>query len=289
VRITLFNAAGEEILAQPERLHFFNAITGVNALQPSFVPDLGGSGVVFLQGPDQAWTWDGKGSQGQWMGSGVYLVQFEMTDSFGLKSTYTQALTVLRSPSQTGVDVFNSAGERVRHWEVPGSPVRYLRLNSTQFVPDGVGSGLKISWDDDPAAALVWDGLNDAGARVTSGVYQVRVTREEAGSASSVLKTSVVVLNAPGPLLQDAAAGPSPLPAGTRVLHVAAPSLGPADRLTGRLYSLDGGLVATGAALGPAMDLSLPSLAGGVYLVELDAQSQDGRRDRRTLKLAVVR
>lgn len=290
VQIRIYNSAGEQVYAAPQPLHLFKLLTGIQALNAELIPDQpGGAGdaVLFLQGPDITWTWDGHNAGAQSLGSGVYLIAFEMHDSFNHVTLYTQAVSLIRAVDSTRVDVYNGAGELVWHQSLPSLPLSYLKLDRDSLVAgrDSVG----IRFDDSLSAATAWDGLNSAGQRVSSGVYTVMVSRSEAGHTTQSMKSSVVILNEATSLLNDALAGPSPLRIADKRLRVRAPSLQSGDRLSARLYTLSAELVMGAAGLGPDLDLALPGLAAGVYLLELRALSTQGMQERRVLKLCVVR
>jgi hypothetical protein len=289
VKVRIYNSAGEEVYALAQDLGAYHVLSGVQAGGGPFVPDAGGSISYLLLGTDNSFTWDGRNAAGQYVASGSYSVVFEQPSFSGPPALYTASATVLRAGTDSAVDIYNSAGERVRHFNVPLGQASYLRMDAT-FVPDAASPGLKIRWGEAAAEQLLWDGLDERGQRVSSGVYQVRVTQVAAGASSTLYSAFVTVLEAPSEPLQGLVAAPNPLSPTDGAISVRAPSLGATGRMKVGLYNFAGELIVQGSGVGPRLDLSLPTkLAGGVYLLVVEAQGADGASARKVLKAAVVR
>jgi hypothetical protein len=143
--------------------------------------------------------------------------------------------------------------------------------------------------------AWAWDGRNDQGMPVSSGVYTVRLMHHEVGSSLLVKSESVTLLQLPSAspkaALASALMAPNPLQ-GSQSNGEAVLFWKPAPRTSGlaRLYSLAGELVAVGADANGSGQLRLPvrNLSGGIYLVEFEVLEGQAVLGRRALKLAVV-
>lgn len=284
MKLRIYNSAGEAVYAPDQPLLFYRQVTGAKALGSAFIPDEGGSLAVQLQGAGALWSWDGRNSGGQWVQSGAYTLVFTGGGDGGDPVSFSVAAQVLRSGASDSVDVFNSAGERVRHYPLRLGAVSGLKLSADRFVP-GQSQDLGLDWGG--SAGLAWDGRDDAGRKVASGLYEVRINKHEAGSGTLVLRASVLVLETPSALLAGALAGPSPLRRGQR-LRLLAPALGASGRLKAVLYDLAGERVLNGEGRGPALELpGTDALAGGAYVLAVEAE-EDGTYEQKLLKLALI-
>jgi len=275
----------------------YTNMTGASVLGAnSFCPDLGGQAVFTLAGTEGATaTWDGKSSQGQLVQGGVYtVVLVENPENSPGNPAFSVTLTVdvLRTQqADSGVAIYNSAGELVRHiTRVPGS-AQFLKVSPSSFVEGKQGAGARISWGPSEIDSAGWDGSNDAGALVGPGLYEVTIVTEVAGQPASKHTAFVQVIGQTGGLLDGAAAVPNPVPSGDSTLLLSIPNAAATDSVQVRLYTLAGGLVVQTSGGGPQILLDLPpGLSGGVYLVALqDYSPTQGLSQRSMLKIAILR
>jgi hypothetical protein len=290
VLVHIYNSAGEEVYALPGDLGVWHPLCGVQSLDGPFVPDLGGSASFLLTGTGASFTWDGRNQNGQFVAGGTYSVVFQEPSAVGPPTLYTASATVIRTPSSSAIDIFNSAGEIVRHIPLNGTQPTSLDL-APSFVPDPNGPGLKISWGAGAADSTAWDGLNAQGQPVSSGVYRVSLVQQTPGAYSTVFSKDVTVIAAPSAPLDGLVVGPNPLrDADGGVIQLRLPGLQSGDPAHVGLYNLAGELVAQSAGFGPQQELWVPSsLAGGVYLVAVEAHNAGGVSARRVLRIAVVK
>ena len=277
--------------AGPQPLLFYHPLTGVPANGGVFVPDVGGVATVSLQGCGGSFIWDGRNSSGQFVAGGVYTMEFSASAPSAPSVNYTDQVSVLRVADQNGMAIYNSAGELVRHFQIPQGAPSYLQFSAGGFVPASGSAGVRISWGTGPSDSAQWNGFNDSGTLVSPGVYLVVLTTQAAGQAPSKFEGSLQVLAVPSDLLRGALAAPNPMRREDRTLKVFTPALQSGDTVRARLYRLDGSLLAQTAGTGSGLSLALPdSLAGGVYLLNLEAFSPStGKSQNTTLKLAVLR
>jgi hypothetical protein len=140
------------------------------------------------------------------------------------------------------------------------------------MVPASSGGSLKITVRDAQGGQSDWhwDGKNDRGLEVDSGVYSVRVTSEREGGGKVVFARQVQLLK--GQVrrsLEGAHASPNPWASGKGALQI---HFEPQDAwLSASLYSLAGERVAQAGGHGASgsLTLSAPGLAGGIYLLRL--------------------
>ncbi len=283
----VFNSAGEEVWHSDGYIQMYSAPIGLQPINTSFVPDDNGVASYLIAGPDIVFAWNGTNSAGQYVRTGMYHVQFSIRDSFGTETTLSQEAQVLRSVNRNHIDIYNSAGELVKHFDAPATPLTELRLNSDKLVPDAT-AGVNISWG---SGSVNWNGVGDNGRRVKDGTYTVKITREEPGKAPVVMAQTLTVLNTPVTLLADVAYGPNPVGPKDPYVKIIVNSLPTGGRVSLSAYNLNGELV--GQIQGGATLLWYPingkSLAAGIYLLRLEAEDDLGNHDSRTLKIALVR
>jgi flagellar hook assembly protein FlgD len=306
VSIAIFNSAGEKVKL------VYSGLGSSMANQITVSPGSGSGGPasiviggVVVPGGGIL-TWDGDNDSGQWVSNGVYYLQVSSTDSFGSVQTVSQALPVLGTPRTASMQVYNSAGEMVRHIPVPNlsSLPTDFSVSSSTFVTGTDSSGrsqgglqinLKVNNGGSASTLpLSWDGLSDGGEPVSSGTYLVKLTYMQAGMAMAVKTVAVTLLQGPGSPAKDAAASaviaPNPFKAGPgKRLEVfyKVPASGMASV---RVYSLSGELVAQSGDANRTGKLAiLGDLSSGVYLVDFEVRQGAAVLAQRVLKAAVVR
>lgn len=291
MNLRVFNSAGEEVAWPVREQPAWLQPSALKALIGVFSPDGGGQALLEAVGAGLQLAWDGRNSGGQPAGSGAYTLVLAQTDRFGATVTFSAAVQLLRAAASAEIEIFNSAGERVRRLDPPGDASR-LDLDQSGFVPSDLGGqDLKIGYGE--GLWMGWDGRNDRGELVNSGSYLVLVRGTQGGQSLS-LSREVVLLKGPG---QDPLAGalvaPNPLGPAQTELRILLPGLASTAPLRARIYSLSGELVAEPSGRAPDGSLrwavEREGAAAGIYVIELNAQNAEGRRHRRTLKAAVLR
>ena len=236
-----------------------------------------------------SFSWDGFNANGQIVLPGVYTVEFT---EIGVQPPiqYVVEVTVLPAPIEGKVTVFNSAGEVVQSFSPVAGEAEFLNLSAPAFVPK-IGGGVSIAWGSGTESSVQWNGLSAAGTPVAAGVYRVEISTQQPGGSVKTLDGFVQVLGVSGQLLDGFLAAPNPLAGRGQALYLDAPGLGPQDSLRVSLYNLLGQLVLRYEGLGPSERMNVPgNLAGGIYLLVLDAHSASGGvAQRKVVKLAVIR
>ena len=124
--------------------------------------------------------WDGKADNGNPVSNGAYQIKIDSISSTGSVTTVTKSVTVNRNIATVTVNVYNSAGEVVRHLyalaDNPlGSTMSNVTLNpvAAVIVPgSGTQSNVTVTVTSTGSpVTLTWDATGDSGALVTPGVY----------------------------------------------------------------------------------------------------------------------
>ncbi len=266
--------------------------TGLDASSNVALPDDGGLAVVKLQGTNYIFTWDGSSNSGAKVSSGAYQMQVSVGDSFGGQTTLMASLVVMRTPNVITVSVFNSAGELVRRFDRPaGSGGGTLSLDRAGFSPDPADSNNKVTLTYGQGATdfVTWDGTDARGRIVASGTYQIVVERQLAGAKPSTQTTSISIIKAFSSPLAEAIAAPNPV-LKSDFVDLLAPNLGLGGWMWAKVYNMAGELVVQAQGTSPRLRVTWAGkkLAGGTYLIRLEAQDAVGGFETKLLKVALV-
>jgi flagellar hook assembly protein FlgD len=292
VTIGVYNSAGE--LIKTLLVESASIAVKVFSLSPTdTIGSLQQSVTVYVQGQPLA-AWDGNGQNGNPVSNGQYYLQITSVDPFGSVTTVTQPVIVNRSYAQVSVDVYNEAGEVVRHLlsqTVPSiqSIVHNLTLSSSVIVPGGTPGQTQIQVDTGlPIPA--WDGDNDAGVGVQSGQYYVAVHTIDGKGGEATLTQPVVVMNSTQSVKLVLATpnllrGPEPLFVFTVQNGISHASLNV------HIYDIAGEMVSafTTVALDGKATWLGHRIASGMYLAVIEVSDSDGDLlGRQTLRIVVL-
>ena len=231
---------------------------------------------------------DGRNDQGQPLGGGSYVVKWESHDPFGSVQALQMSLIVLPADPIGQLGVYNSAGELVSILPLPANLV-----DLSDFVLAGpavyvTGQKISVNLRDSQGhqGLAIWDGRNNAGLAVGSGVYTLRgMGGADQGQGKA---WSIQVIQAPG-VLPDPILAPNPVPLSAQelVVYVLAQ---PALSASVRLYNLAGELSGQSYETTPGrLRLPLRSLSGGVYVAHVEQVDGLGQVHRWNLKVALLR
>jgi hypothetical protein len=304
VSVTIYNEAGE-VVRQVFNGAAASQPNGLTALQQ---PLAAGGGLLLnvLGGGNglSALEWDLDNNNGQPVSGGMYYVKVQTIDPYGNVTAYSQAVPVLPPASSDSLSIYNSAGELVRQIQLPAglSPLSDFSVAGLTVGSSGPDAGVTaVSFTLKGAAGATstwgWDGRNSVGQPVASGVYLVRLVHSALGQATTVKTLSVTLLAVPGSAaelsLSQARVGPQPWLGGggpQGALKAQYPAL-PGLAVEARLYDLAGELVGQGAdpqGTG-TLELTTGPLAGGIYVLKLQAFQGQAALARRMVKVAVAR
>jgi uncharacterized repeat protein (TIGR01451 family) len=295
VQVGVYNSSGELIETIVTR-NFIQAVGNVQFSSTS-ITDQNGAVSVFIGGQLIA-SWDGSNASGNPVSNGVYFLKVENTNPFGFTTTITQNITVNRFLFMVMVNIYNEAGEIVRHlyskqMDSALGSVQSLQLSGSSLragdptLPNGSVT-LQLAF---PAStlSLVWDGSNDSGALVTNGQYYVEVlwVDPQAGNRNITQKVAVIQ-GASGPGYGQVFAQPNVLTGGqTRTVFKLESTY--SFTLLVRVYDLSGELVAKaqGAPGRNQVDWDAAGLASGVYIAVVDLSGPNGLVTRQSTRLLV--
>jgi hypothetical protein len=287
-RVKVYNSAGEEVGLLFDALGLYIKPTGMSVVQGGFLPDNAGQGLLSLDGTGVVLGWNGRNAQGQIVSSGVYYVSVEVKDAFGKVETWTSPLSVIRTETNAVVQVFNSAGELVWSQKQPLASAAQLSLSSRELLPSSTGSGLKIQYGSAPSDFIYWNGLNNAGAAVSSGTYMIQVTQDSSGAAKKVYTDSVTVLQLSDQIFDSIVPSQNPVPAGVNQITLSLTG-GAVAQSQGGVYSLSGEWVGSMNGANTLVWMIPSSLSSGIYLIRVEASNLLGHRRASVLKVAVLR
>ena len=292
--LAVYNSAGERVNA----LYEGPAVVGAGTLALDRDNLALGGADLQIQVPGTlagGLAWNGSTDSGQSVSTGIYYVKMETHDPFGSVSSVILPVAVVDARPAQSIEVFNSAGERVRSLALPAAlGTNGFDLGSDTLLVGSAGlPGLKIDvrLGQGQVLSSLWDGRTDAGDWAESGIYSIVLLSRQGSEGTRVMAKSVQVLRAPG---DDAAADAhpleNPLPAAQRDLRISY-AYHNGLQATADLYSLAGERVAGGddnAQVG-LIHLDAGRLSAGVYLVRLQVASGGLVCGRKTLKVAILR
>jgi hypothetical protein len=304
VSIDIYNSAGEKVRSlyngpsQQDEASLKVNVSGPQAGGAPVLVDIGGLGV-----PGGDPLWNGSNQGGQWVANGVYYVKVSSTDPFGNTTTVTTPVNVVGVENQELVEVFNSAGEVVRKFNLNSltSTVQDISLPAGQSIvaasvdpSTGTTSGgaqLSLSLANGGTGSLYWDGLGDGGAPLQSGSYLVELVRTQPGSTTTIKTLSVSLLQPKNSTAESVAAsakvGPNPVLKGGDIVVGYKPSL--AVWVRARLYNDSGELIAQAVDMAGSGRLNLGSgFSSGIYLLDFEVCRGEAVVARRVIKAAVV-
>jgi uncharacterized repeat protein (TIGR01451 family) len=202
VRVGVYNEAGElvkEIWVQ----QLSQAVVSFSIAQSPNITGLHTPVTVMYQGKPIA-TWDGTNGVGDPVTNGNYYLKVDNVDPYGVVTTVSEVIKVNRSLAKIQVDIFNEAGEVVRHLYSYVDDANNGQLTGMQLSTNVVMAGSDINTVSNPGevvvtlstgATLVWDGRNDQGQVVTNGHYELEVHMINGKGAESVISKGILVQN----------------------------------------------------------------------------------------------
>jgi hypothetical protein len=305
ISVAIYNSAGEKVkdvysgTAAYDLTHLKVAVAGPQSSGAPVLVDLGGLGA-----PSGDLVWNGSNQGGQWVSNGVYYVKVTSTDPFGNVTTTTESVNVIGVENQESVEIFNSAGEVVRKFDLSGvtSTVQNMALNlpagqsavaaSTNPVTGAVTGGVNLTLNlgNGGTQPLFWDGMGSGGAPLQSGTYLVELVRTQPGQTSTIKTVAVTLLEAKNNSAQAVAAsakvGPNPVLKGGDVIVHYKPNA--QNWVVAKLYNESGEMVAQAADFGSGALNFGKGFSGGIYMLDFEVRSGDLVVCRRILKAAVV-
>ena len=296
VRINVYNEAGEvtkTILLK----QFSQPVQSVSLESSDTLVSINGQIQIVYQG-QVIGTWDGTNNSGQEVTNGKYYIKVDNIDINGNITSVTQVATVARHLAQVTVNIYNEAGEIVRHLDAVMADAVTLangvNLSSETFSPSyqaGAGSTLTVTLSN--GTTMVWDGRNDSGQIVPSGQYFLEVQSNDGQGGSSTVTKQVTVFHH-GLNLEGTPVVVYPNPDSQRVNGTAIQFAGsPGLSLKVNIYTIAGELVQEGitGAQGSGTatwDFAGKTIASGLYLADIEITDSQGGFQRQVTKIVIV-
>ena len=231
-------------------------------------------------------SWDGTNQNGDPVSNGTYYVKVDNSDSNGAVISVSQTVMVSRSIARVEVDVYNEAGEVVRHLysyadDPNNEPLTDIKLSSNVIkpvaqgtpTPSGAGS---VTITLPTGQTIVWDGKSDSGSVVTNGEYQVEVHFTDGKGGEETVSHNVMVESANMSLTDGKVRVlPNILTSGEPIQVEVSSVTG--FTLVARLYDVAGELIKsqTGTQVNE-VTLDSSRLASGLYIVKVDLIDAQG-------------
>jgi len=302
VKIGVYNEAGElvkEILME----EYSQPIENIRLEESNVIESLNGENheVEIYYGVHRIATWDGTNREGDLVTNGNYYVKVDNIDTYGTVRTTTQVVLVNRAIYQATINIYNEAGEVIRHLyayvDDPG-PGRVLSMElSTSVIKPSLqaagGTPGEVAVILSSGATVVWDGRSDAGNFVQSGQYFIEVhTADGQGAQTTVVREIAVIDSDALRGIERVAAVPNVLNEanGYRAVFTSATAL--PLTLRASIYTLAGELVGsiTGLAGTNSVTWDASNVVSGLYLAVVEQVDDEGRLvSRQVQKIAVIR
>jgi flagellar hook assembly protein FlgD len=198
VKIGVYNEAGElvkEILID----QFPQPVESIRLEKGNLISSLHGenSEVEIYYGQSPIGTWDGTNNNGDLVSNGSYYIKVDNIDTYGAVKSTTQGVVVSRAIASVEVNIFNEAGEVVRHlygyMDDPGLPSGLsIELSSPVIQPGYETSGStpnQVAVILSNGVTIMWEGKSDTGIFVQNGQYFIEVhTLDGQGREATVTK-----------------------------------------------------------------------------------------------------
>jgi flagellar hook assembly protein FlgD len=243
-------------------------------------------------------SWDGTIDSGEEAGNGTYYIKIDNIDPTGVDSTVTRQVMLNRHLSRVEVNIYNEAGEVVRH--LSGTVADTAALNTSFTLSSGIltpsaqggpGASLTVTLAD--GTVLTWDGRGDSGSFLASGQYFIELKDNDGQGGDTTVIKQVTVVNS-GTSLGTVLAYPNPDKAATdgSVIHFVLNST-VSTTLKVKVYTMAGELVGKAEGLWGTgnvdWDTSGIGLASGVYFAVVEIVDPQGGIQRQILKILIIR
>jgi hypothetical protein len=230
--------------------------------------------------------------------NGAYYVKIDNVDSYGVVESVEKVVTVSRAIAKVEVNVFNEAGEIVRHLYGYADDPENLSsvevdfstsvLQPTQGTPVPGGTSV-VYITSSTGINLQWDGRSDSGAIVTNGQYFIEVYYSD-GKGGDTSVTRGIVVQSANERGEKVTAQPNLLTEGQTTTTVKVDSAR-AYTLRVRLYDVAGELIetVTGEVGAKEALLDVKGLSSGLYIAAVELVDKDGKFAGRQIVKIVIR
>jgi uncharacterized repeat protein (TIGR01451 family) len=293
VRIGVYNEAGElvkEILIK----QFSEPIENIQIGPTTVINSLNAEAQIYYQGV-YIGEWDGSTQNGQPAGNGTYFIKVDNVDASGTVQSVTQPVVVSRVLEQVTIDIFNEAGEVVRHLysatsDPQGIALDQVDLSANVIEPGSATAPNQVLITANTGVTVSWDGRSDSGAVAQNGTYYIEVSVLSGTDTAIITKTVVVLGNGSNDMPGKVIALPNVLKSpGTPFLFEMDSSQN--YTLSVNLYDVAGELVRKldHSSQPNQVGGSTDGLASGLYLAEVTLTDSQGLfAGRQILKVLLI-
>ncbi len=299
VKIGVYNSAGE-LVKQIYVKELSQQITNISLLQTPTITSLHGVVYVTVDGVQLA-SWDGTNQAGDPVSNGVYYVKVDNIDPNGVDTSVSETVTVSRSIAKIQVNIYNEAGEVIKHLYAYSDDPGNMNLGDVAFsssvIKPTVGTPTSNSTSDltltfPNGTTVTWDGTNDNGQIVTDGTYEVEVNWMDGKGGQQVTTHNVTVERGNNsPAGGNVFAYPNILKGGATSVTVQINS-SLSLTLTASVYDVAGELVkrpvVSPAGTGTA-PVDVSGLASGLYFIVVDLTDTNGHFIQKQVTEIVIR
>ncbi|MGH7739463.1 MAG: hypothetical protein ACREL1_04880, partial [bacterium] len=236
------------------------------------------------------------GKDDQPVSNGQYYVKVDSVDALGNVNSVTRPILVQRSLSQITLNVYNEAGEVVRHLlsdtrDAGDGVIHSATLsNSVLSLSPAGGNSSAITFSGDGQVLGFWDGTTDQGAFVEGGTYYFSLREWDGKGNETNLTLPVAVLGSGASTKIEVRALPNIIRGAGGLVFKSFPPQPLTLKAT--LYDLAGEKVAVenGAPGSGQVGWDASRTASGIYLAAVECRDEKGRMTcRQILKIAVIR
>lgn len=315
IKIRVYNEAGE-VVCTIAQIPSYNKMTGVitdtNGVVSASSIGFGGQFNILIpgvgyEGTDVNVSWNAKTDAGQYTASGPYSIRIDEIDTYGRDRDTTIPVTVIRNETYIQLNIFNSAGELVRSITnydfvfppnyVPGPAKVGVSMDVPPLIITNKGgiSAVEIRFGSSANELMLWDGKNNFGMAVSSGVYETQIVIKTELLLTTIAASNITVLQSDGDFLSNIKAFPNPYD-GTGPGIELRWDANEAGNVVINIYNITGELVRViheklenKSAKWDMATSNGNQVSNGLYIAVLQGISSGGYRKKMKVKLAVNR
>lgn len=232
ITIKVYNEAGEvvrTIIEMPSYKNLTGVITNINGNVSASTAVLGYGDLYNIimpgigeGGADVTASWDGRTDAGQYVAAGPYYIRVDQRDTYYRNTDTILAVTVMRNETYIRMNIYNSAGELVYTATdydfvfppnyVPGPASVGVNMEVPPLVisKDADLNPVQIRFGSHADDFMLWNGKNNFGIAVSSGVYEVQIIIKTASLLVTIAASSITVLKDNVVFLSNMKAMPNP-------------------------------------------------------------------------------
>lgn len=248
-----------------------------------------------------SYYWDAINAQSQEVGAGVYYIKIETLDNYGHTTTVIKDITVVRVDEYVELNIFNSAGEiirSIRQKKEIHTDVVTLNSLGDRLIFTKEGGEVMIKYGNNIGDYIMWDGRNQGGEIVSSGIYEVQVVLKNASSgAVSEASKTVTVLREGKLYIEELKSIPNPYVKGSGgIIRFEWKLQGVEEgEVSIRIYNVAGEIVRRleGNLTDGKINWDLKTeekhyASRGIYIAVMDAKNREGYKDKKIIKFAIA-